>query len=263
MVFICARLALIFYQKIYKADGDAHSWEWLSMVSPCVDVLRSLANHINTDLGASQGKKHTIPDLKKDIDMLMASLMKHEVYIVKEGRVLDFDEKPVPDVIFVGLASLTNGSSSNPLAEFNTAFNQVREHRRLTPVSQLGQLFEKLRVSLAALIPAPIQYSTSTPDTTKSTDAAPFETVTDDEDNASDSEGESFGDNDDEFMSGGPTLTRDDEDDIEFDMDTVVQYMGHGEYNWDEFLSSGLDSDSEVDIGEPETEDDDHGFASN
>ncbi|RDB26708.1 hypothetical protein Hypma_005341 [Hypsizygus marmoreus] len=39
-------------KKIYKADGDMHSWDWLAMVSPCVDILRRLAARINADLGA-------------------------------------------------------------------------------------------------------------------------------------------------------------------------------------------------------------------
>lgn len=57
------------------------------MVSPCVSVLRDLANRINADLGASQGKRHSTPDLTKDIDTLMASLKQHGVYVYKEGRV--------------------------------------------------------------------------------------------------------------------------------------------------------------------------------
>ncbi|KIM79999.1 hypothetical protein PILCRDRAFT_9888 [Piloderma croceum F 1598] len=121
-------------KKIYKADGDAHSWEWLAMVSPCVDVLRNLAGRMNDDLGSRQGKKHSSPDMKKDINILMASLAKLEVYVEKEGRTLDPDEMPVPDVISVGLADLVHGSA---LADFNTQFHRNRERRRLVPISSL------------------------------------------------------------------------------------------------------------------------------
>ena len=113
-------------QRIYKADGDAHSWEWLAMVSPCVDVLRNLANHINTDLGARQGKKHASPDTKKDIDILMASLSKLEVYVEKEGRTLDPDEMPVPDAVSVGLAELAHGSALRKRRCFGTPPDRLR-----------------------------------------------------------------------------------------------------------------------------------------
>ncbi|KAJ7901536.1 hypothetical protein B0H13DRAFT_2234103 [Mycena leptocephala] len=94
-------------KKIYKADGAGHSWDWMSLISPCVDILRQLATKINVDLGARQGSKHATPDLEEDIDALMDSLTEHEVYVEKEGRVLDDDEKPAPDVLSVGMAALT------------------------------------------------------------------------------------------------------------------------------------------------------------
>ncbi|KAJ7917839.1 hypothetical protein B0H13DRAFT_2231360 [Mycena leptocephala] len=124
-------------KKIYKADGAGHSWDWLALISPCVDVLRQLATKINIDLGARQGSKHASPDLADDIDELMDSLAEHEVYVEKEGRVLDDDEKPAPDVLSVGMAALTHGTSTTPLAEFNQQFDIMRERRRLTSVSEL------------------------------------------------------------------------------------------------------------------------------
>ncbi|KAJ7826515.1 hypothetical protein B0H13DRAFT_2241113 [Mycena leptocephala] len=116
----------LWIKKIYKADGDAHSWDWLAFVSPCVDVLRRLATSINQDLGSRQGNKHTIPDLDNDIQSLMASLTEHEVYIHKE-------------VLSAGAAALTHGTASNPLQEFNTQFDQLRRRRELIPVSALTQ----------------------------------------------------------------------------------------------------------------------------
>jgi hypothetical protein len=65
--------------------------------------------------------------------ILMESLAKLEVY-VKEGRVLDPDEQPVPDAISVGLAELAHGSS---LAKYNAQFEHLRERRRVLPISDL------------------------------------------------------------------------------------------------------------------------------
>ncbi|KAK6991557.1 hypothetical protein R3P38DRAFT_3331712 [Favolaschia claudopus] len=127
-------------KKIYKADGAGHSWDWLALVSPCVDILRQLATRMNVERGTRQGSKHATPDLAADIAALMASLDEHEVYVEKEGRVLDDDEKPAPDVISVGMAALTHGTTTTPLAEFNQQFEVLRERRRLTPVADLLSL---------------------------------------------------------------------------------------------------------------------------
>lgn len=64
-------------QKIYKADGDAHSWDWLALVSPCIDILRRLAATLNVELGSKQGARHSAPDLSKDIGRLMTVLKEH------------------------------------------------------------------------------------------------------------------------------------------------------------------------------------------
>ncbi|KAJ7844988.1 hypothetical protein B0H13DRAFT_1541363, partial [Mycena leptocephala] len=129
----------LWIKKIYKADGDAHSWDWLALVSPTVHVLRQLATTMNEELGSRQGNKHTIPDINNDIEVLMASLQEHEVYVKKEGRVLDDDELPVPDVLSVGKAALAHGTTTNPIQEFNAQFAQLRRRRQLLPVSALMQ----------------------------------------------------------------------------------------------------------------------------
>ncbi|KAJ7084898.1 hypothetical protein B0H15DRAFT_783568 [Mycena belliarum] len=138
-------------KKIYKADGDGHSWDWLALISPCVDILRSLATRIHTDLGARQGSKHTIPNLDKDIATLMASLDEHGVYSLQEGRVLDDDEKPVADILSTGLAALTHGGSITPLAEFNQQFDILRDRRRLTPVADLMALLDSASDTLDSM----------------------------------------------------------------------------------------------------------------
>jgi hypothetical protein len=84
---------------------------------------------MNEELGSRQGNKHTIPDISNDIEVLMASLQEHEVYVKKEGRVLDDDELPVPDALSVGAAALAHGTTTNPIQEFNAQFDQLRRRR--------------------------------------------------------------------------------------------------------------------------------------
>ncbi|KAF7375236.1 hypothetical protein MSAN_00410200 [Mycena sanguinolenta] len=111
-------------KKIYKADGEGHSWDCWQRESTLTSARR-------------QGSKHASPELAEDIQALMDSLAEHEVYTEKEGRVLDDDEKPVPDVLSVGMAALTHGTSTTPLAEFNEQFEILRRRRQLTPASDL------------------------------------------------------------------------------------------------------------------------------
>jgi hypothetical protein len=121
-------------KRVYKAEGGSHSWDWLALVSPCVDILRKLATKINAELGAQQGSKHTVPDLSNDLATLMEVLKEHNVYEIIHGRNVDAEDHAVPDVISVGLAQLSHGNSTNPIAEFNEQFERLRERRKLTPV---------------------------------------------------------------------------------------------------------------------------------
>ncbi|KAG6854111.1 hypothetical protein C0991_010275 [Blastosporella zonata] len=138
-------------KKIYKADSDAHSWDWLALISPAVDVLRQLATKIHGELGLRQGLRHTVLDLEKDMDILMKSLDEHEVYVVKPSRVLDPQDSPVPDVLSVGYAVLTHGSSTNPLTDFNAQFDCLCQCRKLTPSLDLHQLADASNITYSPL----------------------------------------------------------------------------------------------------------------
>jgi hypothetical protein len=237
-------------QKIYKADRAGHSWEWLSLISPCVDILRQLATKINNDIGARQGSRHSSPDLSADIDALMTSLAEHEVYVEKEGRVLDADDKPVPDVLSVGMAALTHGGSTTPLSEFNEQFDILRERRRLRPVSDLLDLINAPganihAASLPTALPANMDDAPSdiedaddkaedaeSLESTKPVQDAPVLLVVDSEDSE---------DSEEDIFAESPTLTCFDEGDVEFDMDEVP------EWSLDEVDDS---SESEDDDGE-------------
>jgi hypothetical protein len=256
-------------QKIYKADGDAHSWEWLAMVSPCVDVLRNLANRINGDLGARQGKKHSSPNMQKDIDILMASLSKLEVYVEKEGRTLDPDEMPVPDAVSIGLADLAHGSA---LADFNAQFERNRDRRRLIPISALlGHLQNPVPS------PEPLQATPSTdvlhpapsPDpsrTSFSISPSPLPSPADavmqnidllDAADSSDSDEDSFEEEDklntDDLKP--MTFPIETEADVAMDMDSVSQYFEDDEYPWEDVLGEyGSESDASADGAEGEAD---------
>lgn len=118
----------------YKAHGSAASWEWLEMISPCINILRRIAGIMNGMLGSYQGTKHEPVELRRDIAVLMASLTEHGVYTLKKGRVLDADDVPAPDVILDGIEALTD-SASNPLDEYNAAFQRLQARYSLTPIT--------------------------------------------------------------------------------------------------------------------------------
>ncbi|KAF8218134.1 hypothetical protein K438DRAFT_1702685 [Mycena galopus ATCC 62051] len=214
-------------KKIYKADGAGHSWEWLSVISPCVDILRHLATKINNDIGARQGSRHSSPDLSADISALMTSLAEHEVYREKEGRVLDADDKPVPDVLSVGMAALTHGSSTTPLAEFNEQFDILRARRRLAPVSDLLPLIDVPRFTDTQANPVPRVSSASNEDTDLEMEDADDEDedaeLVDPSELVQDATLDFAGEED--LLAQSPTLTRFDEGDVEFDMDDVPEWF--------------------------------------
>lgn len=102
------------------------------MVAPCVNVLRNLANNIKKVLGqASQGTRHSAPDLSVDIAVLMDSLKEHKVYEKEIGRTLE-DEDEVADVVSIGALALI--AEGGPLDEYNKAFKRLQQRRRMRPV---------------------------------------------------------------------------------------------------------------------------------
>ncbi|KAH9912438.1 uncharacterized protein B0H18DRAFT_1054099 [Fomitopsis serialis] len=114
---------------IYKAHGSNASWEWLAMVSPCIDILRRLSTQLNDSLGAKQGSKHTSPSLERDITVLMQSLRQHRVYELEPGREIDDDKAVVPDSYTLGLELL-----EGPLDEFNRSIAKLQARCRSTPL---------------------------------------------------------------------------------------------------------------------------------
>ncbi|OCH84389.1 hypothetical protein OBBRIDRAFT_808274 [Obba rivulosa] len=93
-------------KNIYKAYGSSASWEWLSIVSPCVDILRQLAMQMNTTLEARQGSKHTSPDLEKNIQELMHSIHEHHIYEIVPSRTFDVNKPVALNTITIRLSHL-------------------------------------------------------------------------------------------------------------------------------------------------------------
>ena len=103
------------------------------MISPCVNILRHLANAMHKVLGSDQGTEHQAPDLSDDIQRLMDSLDEAAVYHV-HGRVFSNDvDLPTKDVLTIGQQALTQ-SRKNPLADYNCAFKRLQTRRRMQPV---------------------------------------------------------------------------------------------------------------------------------
>ena len=63
---------------------------------------------------------------------------------------------------------------------------------------------------------------------------------------------ETVKEDEDEFGEDGPTLTRDDEGDVVFDMDTVLKVVATQEYDWIELLTSEEDRDSTAEVTDNE-----------
>jgi hypothetical protein len=212
-------------KRVYKAEGGSHSWDWLALVSPCVDILRKLSMKINLELGTEQGSKHTIPSLLKDIEILMAVLKEHDVYQVVPGRVVDIQDRAVPDVVSVGLAQLSHGNATNPIVEFNEQFERLRDRRKLAPVleddidfdaleltSAEGEFSSMNRVSLGAI---------GNPDL-KNSPTSPSNEVPGSEDGGSETDEDNLESLDAEMEAAlmeSPTLQCVDEEDVALDMD--------------------------------------------
>lgn len=107
------------------------------MIAPISCEMQNLNKHLGETLGAKQNNSHAMPDLTKDIAILMDSVAKHELYTVIRGRALDPDNPPVVDVIAAGRAALAWGKDT-PLDKYNANFRQMQERRRRKPLTGIS-----------------------------------------------------------------------------------------------------------------------------
>ncbi|KAH9162462.1 hypothetical protein EDB89DRAFT_2152512 [Lactarius sanguifluus] len=117
----------------YQAHGSGASWEWLTTISPCIEILRRLATEVNNTLGSKQGNRHASADLTKDIKILMDSLKQNNIYKEVLGHTLGDDESPAPDVIGEGYSMLTWGAKS-PLRQFNRLISTLQRCSAIQPL---------------------------------------------------------------------------------------------------------------------------------
>ncbi|KAA1476504.1 hypothetical protein DENSPDRAFT_785151 [Dentipellis sp. KUC8613] len=117
----------------YQAHGSGASWEWLATISPCVEVLRQLATHVNVTLGSAQGNRHAEADLTEDLDELLGHLDHNNVYREQPGRIFGEGDRPAPDAIAAGRHALTWGANA-PLKQFNSSFRKLQCRRRIQPL---------------------------------------------------------------------------------------------------------------------------------
>ncbi|KAG6834673.1 hypothetical protein H0H93_008150 [Arthromyces matolae] len=156
---------------------------------------------------------YRVPNLEKDLATLMDSLKEHEVYVYKEGRVLDARDSPVADVISTGLAALIHGSPQTPIADFNAMFDRLRKRYRLTPVSDLTEAYSELNVEAVTAVG-----TNANGNPNASSSANTVDEVNDGSD-SQDSDSESNLDANEYLLVTSPTLPRVDEDDVALEMD--------------------------------------------
>ncbi|KAI0083396.1 hypothetical protein BDY19DRAFT_910623 [Irpex rosettiformis] len=115
---------------IYNANGSNASWDWLGKISPCFDVLRQLATHMNSTLGSRLGQKHHSPELTKDICKILESLCSKAVYEVHPGRTVENNAtSEVTNIVASGLQAL-----SGPLRDYNEKFDQLHKQYHEKPL---------------------------------------------------------------------------------------------------------------------------------
>jgi hypothetical protein len=225
---------------------------------------------MNDDLGSCQGKKHSSPNMKNDIDILMASLAKLEVYVEKEGRTLDPDEMPVPDVISVGLADLVHSSA---LADFNTQFHRNCKCHHVMPISSLLERLETAdpislplhmqrppQITDTHLVPSPnpsCVMNVQLPVSPIPVEAVVHHADISDAANSSDSNKDDFADEDivtrDNFKPTSFRLIT--EADVAMDMDSIVCYLKDDENPWEDiFGEHGSESGASTDRDEADHE---------
>lgn len=183
-------------------------------------------------MGSKQGSRHSVPDLRKDINTLMNALQEHNVYTYQKGRVAHQNDGPVPDVLSAGLTALTTAATSgeSPLSEFNTQFNRIRERRKLVPVSAKSPVTPiPLPSNTSPVIPIPETSANDSVNTdmddsvlTLSDDLVSCPVIDENEVemvDESDSGETDHGADIDNFEADSPTLTRLDEDDVALEMD--------------------------------------------
>jgi len=197
-------------------------------------------------MGTEQGSKHTIPDLRKDIEILMTVLKEHDVYQVVHGRVVDTQDRAVPDVISTGLAQLSHGNATNPIGEFNEQFERLRERRKLTPVWEEDIDFDALELTAAEGEFGSVNNASAGGNRNSERGYSPLNEAPGSGDSSSETGQDDLESIDPELEAAlmeSPTLQCTDEDDVALDMD-----------GWD------LDGNSDEELSDEDESEEEEGF---
>ncbi|EJD46862.1 hypothetical protein AURDEDRAFT_62846, partial [Auricularia subglabra TFB-10046 SS5] len=216
-------------KRIYAAHGSNASWEWLAMIAPCIEVLRGVANHMHETLGSYQGRKHTVPNLSRDINELMKALSAHSVYTLdRQRKYVGEDTEPVVDLLTQGLKQMTYGSNPT-LKEYNTWFRTLQARSRVKPLQPYEERIRKM-----GAVAEPTQGATPVT-ATDMMGAEEGEAASEQSDTSSESEQSSIPDEYAEYDELYLCLLA--EEDVELDPDSI----------WQESEDSGEEQDSEGD----------------
>lgn len=104
------------------------------MISPCANVLRRVAHEFYNSLGEDQGVKHRVPDLTKDIDILIASILEHKVYEEVPDRTFADDKSSPVDILSKGYGILAHGVPRDSIGEFNAKFIKLQQRAAVQPL---------------------------------------------------------------------------------------------------------------------------------
>ncbi|QRV82401.1 hypothetical protein RhiJN_10416 [Ceratobasidium sp. AG-Ba] len=108
-------------KRVYSAHGSNETWEWLTMITPCIGALRTLTKDFNDMIGNYRTTRHSSPDKTRDILKIVGSLEKYDVHEIIVGRTFDNKCEPIVDAQSLGLESLFWGTTSG-LREYNKEF---------------------------------------------------------------------------------------------------------------------------------------------
>lgn len=190
---------------------------------------------------------HAEVDLRADIQSLMDCLREYRVYLINLGRMLEADEI-AKEVLGIGWNNLTAGEK-NPLSDYNSFIDRLKKRRRMRPVNapnpsdvEAGEQVSPTRA---------LANSTSTSAQPAITPAqepnmeSPAEMSDNEEGEGEDrTELEGILEDLEKGAISEPTLARESEDDVAYDMDEVMVEVSDNEQ---EESDNSTDRDSDGD----------------
>ncbi|TDL27967.1 hypothetical protein BD410DRAFT_739310 [Rickenella mellea] len=118
---------------IYNARGSNRSWDWLSMVSLSIYTLRDVIHNFQREYKTPHnGKSHTSPDARKDIDEVRNYLRDNTLQTYTPQRLHNDDTIPARNLFALGAAYSDTASA---FKNFRFDNRQARNMGFATPVN--------------------------------------------------------------------------------------------------------------------------------